>query len=166
MSVKLLVPWGLQMSLNFKTKILIWVPAKLQSLKTSSVELEVLPYEVTNLEDHWTVNSSFCVVSASWGPVPVWCCSVKLHNLKISTSAKRLLPWPLYRTKVLKILNEFLSINKSGFDHWSVTLGCKSAKCLFNGHPGNKLNEWWFTIKMFIKVHDWRLNQPITAEEF
>lgn len=46
----------------------------------------------------------------------------KLHNPKLTRSAKRLLPLPLYRIKVVKILNEFLSINKSsmsGFGHRS-----------------------------------------------
>lgn len=89
----------------------------------------------------------------------------KLHNLKWARSAKRLLPLPLYGIKVLKILNELLSINKSsmsGFDHWSVTHSCKSFyKSLFNGHPGNKLTEWWF-----INVGDQRLNQPVTAKLF
>lgn len=69
-SVKLLVARGPQVSLNCKIKIPIWVPAKLQSVKTSSAELEGLIHHTMKSRTKRGIrilHSRFCAVSAPGG---------------------------------------------------------------------------------------------------
>ena len=174
-SVKSDMAWGLQMSLSRRIKIPIWVPGKMQSMKISSVKLEVLICQTMKSwtkRGIWILDSIFCAVSAPGGLLPR-CCSIRqLLNFTIQMDkvSKKVIAIAILKNEGIKILNELLSTLQGIYVRlrkWSLTCCPELQKCVYknlsNGHPENKLPVWWFTIKTSIKVHDQRLNQPVIA---